>query len=91
MKTQQATIEDTQSQNSTEVVEDVIQEPSAENSIETQQPTIEDTQSQNSTEVVEDVIQEPSTENTIEPQQATIEDSTKSKQHRSSRRCYSRT
>ena len=69
------TIEDTQSQNSTEVVEDVIQEPSAENTIETQQPTIEDTQSQNSTEVVEDVIQEPSAENSIETQQPTIEDS----------------
>ena len=74
IETKKITIEDTQSQNSAEIVEDVIQDPNTENSIETKEITIEDSPAENSTELAKEIVQESSAENTIETQQATIED-----------------
>jgi len=71
IETKKITIEDTQSQNSAEIVEDVIQDSNTENSIETKEITIEDSPAENSTELAKEIVQESSAENTIETQQPT--------------------
>ena len=65
IETQKTLTEETKEENSSEIIEEIVQEPTEVNNIQTNERLIEVTKEENSSEIIEEIVQESIEENNI--------------------------